>query len=387
MSFEPQKFFIGLIDFFSVIMPGAVLVYLGQPLFFALLGIADPAPSDGSERWVLFLFESYLLGHVVYLIGSVLDDLIYAPIRTATEWSQITDRLASGRPLSPAWLRRLVAWPWMYGRHPDRAVMQVERLRARALGAIAADNTLNAFQWSKARLQVDLKEGLLAVQRFEADSKFFRSFVVVLVVLAVLFALNRSFAYALISLVAVIPALWRYADQRFKSTQQAYWFVIVLESARKDAPKPPPRPDGLTHAGGVLFRIQDGAPQFLLVQATKDRTQWVLPKGHIEPGEHPRVTAVREVREETGALGRVVGYLDDTSFENDQGTVAVRWFLLELAEAGRKVEAEDRQAAWLSLDEARQRASFPETRDLLDKAARLHEALKAEKERHGHQTR
>jgi hypothetical protein len=28
MNFEPQKFFIGLIDFFSILLPGAVLTYL-----------------------------------------------------------------------------------------------------------------------------------------------------------------------------------------------------------------------------------------------------------------------------------------------------------------------------------------------------------------------
>ena len=28
MNFEPQKFFIGLVDFFSIFMPGALLTYL-----------------------------------------------------------------------------------------------------------------------------------------------------------------------------------------------------------------------------------------------------------------------------------------------------------------------------------------------------------------------
>ena len=28
MNFEPQKFFIGLMDFFSILLPGALLTYL-----------------------------------------------------------------------------------------------------------------------------------------------------------------------------------------------------------------------------------------------------------------------------------------------------------------------------------------------------------------------
>jgi len=48
MSFEPQKFFVGLIDFFSVLLPGALLTYLikdetdswplGQPHYDRLAG-------------------------------------------------------------------------------------------------------------------------------------------------------------------------------------------------------------------------------------------------------------------------------------------------------------------------------------------------------------
>jgi hypothetical protein len=40
MSFEPQKFFVGLIDFFSILLPGALLTFLvkdalgGSPLSF-----------------------------------------------------------------------------------------------------------------------------------------------------------------------------------------------------------------------------------------------------------------------------------------------------------------------------------------------------------------
>ena len=30
MNFEPQKFFISLVDFFSILMPGALLAYLGK---------------------------------------------------------------------------------------------------------------------------------------------------------------------------------------------------------------------------------------------------------------------------------------------------------------------------------------------------------------------
>jgi len=55
-----------------------------------------------------------------------------------------------------------------------------------------------------------------------------------------------------------------------------------------------------TTSGGVVFRrhAKTGALQILLMQDAKNR--WTIPKGHVEPGEEPKQTAEREIREETG---------------------------------------------------------------------------------------
>jgi len=55
-----------------------------------------------------------------------------------------------------------------------------------------------------------------------------------------------------------------------------------------------------TTSGGIVFRHnkKDNAVQILLMQDAKNR--WTIPKGHVEPGEEPRDTAEREIREETG---------------------------------------------------------------------------------------
>ncbi len=53
-------------------------------------------------------------------------------------------------------------------------------------------------------------------------------------------------------------------------------------------------------SGGIVFRLtKDNEDiEILLIQDSKGR--WTIPKGHIEPGETAKMTARREIEEETG---------------------------------------------------------------------------------------
>ena len=59
-----------------------------------------------------------------------------------------------------------------------------------------------------------------------------------------------------------------------------------------------------TSAGGVVFRVEEGRPLYLLIRDSYQN--WGFPKGHLEAGERPEDAALREVSEETG-LGDLVG--------------------------------------------------------------------------------
>lgn len=53
-------------------------------------------------------------------------------------------------------------------------------------------------------------------------------------------------------------------------------------------------------SGGIVFRLTPDRKDIdvLLIQDSKGR--WTIPKGHIEPGETAKMTARREIEEETG---------------------------------------------------------------------------------------
>jgi hypothetical protein len=71
MKFEPQKFFIGLMDFFSTLLPGALLTWLlMDEVGPAVLGDRY-ANLVGTQAWAAFLFEGH--EHIAWKIslGSV----------------------------------------------------------------------------------------------------------------------------------------------------------------------------------------------------------------------------------------------------------------------------------------------------------------------------
>jgi 8-oxo-dGTP pyrophosphatase MutT (NUDIX family) len=70
-----------------------------------------------------------------------------------------------------------------------------------------------------------------------------------------------------------------------------------------------------TTSGGIIFRrdAKTNALQILLIKDAKNR--WTIPKGHVEPGEEPKATAEREIREETGLQEmRVYSWLGKVNF-------------------------------------------------------------------------
>lgn len=332
MNFDPKNFFIGLIDFFSIILPGAILVYvIKEEAWHWAFGHERALPGD-TEGSLVFLLASYLMGHFIFLLSAWLDEL-YDHARRATLNHQIKQLAWHGK-LLPKWYRVLI---WLvFKREQDIAVDRAGRIKRFHLDKIGSSAAVNTFQWSKARLAIEHPESLATVQRFEADSKFFRSLVVVLVVLIIWWMAHARYGITMACVVLLVMALWRYMEQRFKATNQAYWSIITLEGKIGAFSMAQAKPDehAPTHAGGVVFKREGGRVEFLLVQASRKPIEWVLPKGHIEPGEQPEQTAVREVREETGVWARVLDRLDTISLVVEEEQQRIQFFLMEALEGG-----------------------------------------------------
>ena len=119
-------------------------------------------------------------------------------------------------------------------------------------------------------------------------------------------------------------------------------------------------------AGGVLVRRLRGAWHVAAIRpAGKPDGVWALPKGHIDPGESGETTALREVREETGAGGRSLGKLGDVRYvytwDGERIFKVVSFFLVRyrrgrIGELPQEHAHEVAEAKWLP---------FPDVLDLL----------------------
>jgi len=126
-------------------------------------------------------------------------------------------------------------------------------------------------------------------------------------------------------------------------------------------------------------RQRRGLPQVCLIARRRDKELvWGLPKGHVEVSEDPPVTAVREVREETGLVGEPVEKLGSISYwfrvqqDRTRYFKTVHFYLLTYLKGSTKAHDDEvEHAAWLPLSKAIARISYENERKILRKAQRL----------------
>lgn len=102
----------------------------------------------------------------------------------------------------------------------------------------------------------------------------------------------------------------------------------------------------------------------------RGRTEWVLPKGHIEAGETARLAAEREVREETGitgSAGAALGWIEYEFYANRiKVRKIVRHFLLYMD--GGALSTEDHEVsevAWFPLERLEAKLSHGDERRIV----------------------
>ena len=195
---KPSEFYVGVLDFFAILLPGAIATAILAPrIGHLVLGPLIEVPTSDAGKWAAFLICSYFLGHLIFLVGSYVD-LPYNALR---------------EKLNPY--------------DNESAYRCATRIRDALIDATER-KALNTFQWARSLLIAKCPAAAEDVHRLEADSKFFRSLLIVCVLTSIAFFSSDRTIEGLVALALVPPCFARYYERRLKSTTHAYVYVTTL---------------------------------------------------------------------------------------------------------------------------------------------------------------
>ena len=127
-------------------------------------------------------------------------------------------------------------------------------------------------------------------------------------------------------------------------------------------------------AGGVIFR-KSGSTLEIALTSRDDGQVWCLPKGLVDEGESLEQTALREVREETGLVGKLVQKIAETKYwyyskwEQVRISKIVHFYLLECLRGNiEEHDFEVDEVRWFPLEEAKKTLSYKGERETMEKA-------------------
>ena len=115
----------------------------------------------------------------------------------------------------------------------------------------------------------------------------------------------------------------------------------------------------------------------MVIISVGPQKRWQLPKGLVDKGENPEVTAVREAREEAGVDSEVVKHIETIEYwfaGLDQGERVrfhkrVHFYLLRYISGDPKDhDWEVNEARWVSIDDAIAQLTFESERKVTESA-------------------
>jgi ADP-ribose pyrophosphatase YjhB (NUDIX family) len=141
------------------------------------------------------------------------------------------------------------------------------------------------------------------------------------------------------------------------------------------APKKPyVPPEKWESAGGVIFN-EKGHVALIKPKGEYGGYAWTFPKGRIEHGETPQDAAHREIAEESGLKGEIVGHLG-----RHEGTMShTRYFLMKHTGSGATQDGETEHVEFVHPKDARLMLNSSRDRKVLDLAL-SHDGLPAHAE-------
>ena len=205
MKYSLTDFFTSIVYVFVIFMPGGIFLVSLLYLFPSLRCEIGTLLIGESGTWLLFIAASYLIGHLISLVGKSLED-------------------------------------WCWDRHnkidyPELNIVVQSILKEMIPAQLVQDG--NTRRWAAAILRQKEPPSYREVERRDADRRFFRNICVVLVLISVLSLLYYLFGHqepreqlmviSLSSFALVILSYFNLKDQNQKYTKTVYESLIAMQ--------------------------------------------------------------------------------------------------------------------------------------------------------------
>lgn len=205
---KPGDFFLGVLDFFAVLIPGSLATWLVTryiPASTLNAALMLPGETGSTPYWLVapaaYAVSSYVLGHFVFMTGSKLDSSY--------------DR----------WRRRVHSF------ERDRTFRAANDLRKTVTPKMVGGE-LSTLKWARAYIQVKSAGARVEIDRLEAEQKFFRSLVVIAALFAVHFIIRERTLFAgVVALVMGGLSYQRYLDRRWAMTELIFATAVIISAA------------------------------------------------------------------------------------------------------------------------------------------------------------
>ncbi len=139
--------------------------------------------------------------------------------------------------------------------------------------------------------------------------------------------------------------------------------------------------EAVSCGGVVIFR----GKILLLYKNYRNRYEgWVLPKGTVEAGETHEQTALREVKEESGADAEIIEYVGKSTYSflvpEDKVEKDVHWYLMKGRSYFSKPQSEEyfKDSGFYKYHEAIHLLKFSNEKEILEKAYARYQELRHE---------
>lgn len=235
---KPSDIFIGVTDFFSVLLPGSLLTWFCHCYSYQTcmeLKLPVCQPEERSEQIALFLAVAYIVGNLLFIAASQIDDWFYDTFR-----KKYLDK-NEGICFQTA---RQIRDKYINTKALKDDLIEKKMLKVDESGKLISNisEIFNTYKWALCFIGIKNSELLVDVKKHEADSKFFRSLIIAFLIIAfaILLRENNGILFVIFLILSFL-SFYRYADLRYKATEKAYQIVITLhhlEMNKNDKKKP-----------------------------------------------------------------------------------------------------------------------------------------------------